>query len=92
MEMSHRSKEFISIVNQAEKDFRELMNVPKNYKVFFFQGGASLQFTAIPLNLLKDKTKANYITTGAWSEAAIKEAKKYCTANEMWADSKSKFT
>lgn len=91
MEMSHRSKEFIEIADQAEKDFRELMNVPKNYQVFFFSGGASLQFTAIPLNLLGEKTKANYLTTGSWSEAAIKEAKKYCTANEVWPDSNSKF-
>lgn len=91
MEMSHRSKEFISIAEQAEKDFRELMNVPKNYVVFFFQGGASMQFSAIPYNILKDKTKANYITTGAWSEQAIKEAKKVCEPNEVWPDSQSKF-
>lgn len=92
MEMSHRSKEFIEIAEQAEKDFRDLMGVPKNYQVFFFQGGASMQFTAIPLNLLGDKTKANYLTTGSWSEAAIKEGKKYCTAVEVWPDSGNKFT
>ena len=67
MEMSHRSKEFIQIAEQAEKDFRDLMGVPKNYKVFFFQGGASMQFAAIPLNILRDKKKANYLTTGSWS-------------------------
>ena len=67
MEMSHRSKEFIQIAEQAEKDFRDLMSVPENYKIFFFQGGATLQFSAIPYNLLKDKTKANYFTTGEWS-------------------------
>jgi phosphoserine aminotransferase len=68
------------------------MGVPKGYQVFFFAGGASLQFSALPMNLLKDKTKANYLTTGAWSEAAIKEAKKYCNAIEVWPDSGSKYT
>jgi len=91
MEMSHRSKEFIQIVNQAEKDLRDLLSIPENFKVFFFQGGASLQFSAIPMNLLRDKTKANYLTTGAWSEAAIKEAKKFAQCNEVWPDSKSKY-
>lgn len=92
MEMSHRSKEFIEIAETAERDFRDLMGVPKNFNVFFFSGGASLQFTAIPMNLLGEKTKANYLTTGAWSEAAIKEAKKYCSAVEVWPESGSKFT
>lgn len=68
MEMSHRSKEFIEIVEQAEKDFREMFNVPSNYTVFFLQGGASMQFTAIPFNLTKDNAKTNYMTTGTWSE------------------------
>jgi phosphoserine aminotransferase len=68
LEMSHRSKEFIEIAEQAEKDLREFLNIPKNYEVFFFQGGASLQFSAIPYNLLNGKEKTNYITTGAWSE------------------------
>ena len=84
MEMSHRSKEFIQIAEQAEKDLRELLNVPQNYQVFFFQGGATMQFSAIPYNLLGDKTKANYITTGAWSESAFKEAKKLCQPVEAW--------
>jgi len=92
MEMSHRSKEFMTIAEQAEKDFREFLNVPNNYQVFFFQGGASMQFSAIVYNLLRDKTKANYITTGAWSESAIKEAKKLCTAVEAWPESGSNFT
>ncbi len=90
--MSHRSKEFIEIAEQAEKNFREFLNVPKNYEVFFFQGGATMQFSAIPYNLLKDKTKVNYITTGAWSESAIKEAKRIATAVEAWPESGSKFT
>lgn len=91
MEMSHRSKEFIQIAEQAEKDFRELMNVPKNYKIFFFQGGASTQFSAIAYNLLRGKDKANYLTTGAWSQAAIAEAKKLTTAVEAWPESGNKF-
>jgi phosphoserine aminotransferase len=92
MEMSHRSKDFISIAEQAERDLRDLLSIPNNFKVFFFQGGASNQFTAIPFNLLRDKTKANYFTTGAWSKSCIDEAKKFCTANEVWPDSKNKFT
>lgn len=68
------------------------MNVPKNYKIFFFQGGASTQFSAIPYNLLRGKDKSNYMTTGAWSQAAIAEAKKLSTAVEAWPDSGNKFT
>ena len=78
MEMSHRSKEFISIAEQAEKDLRELLSIPQNFIVFFFQGGATMQFSAIPFNLTKDKTKTCYLNTGAWSEQAFKEAKKVC--------------
>jgi phosphoserine aminotransferase len=88
MEMSHRSKEFISIAQQTEKDFRDLMGVPKNFKIFFTAGGATGQFSAIPYNLLNGKTNVNYITTGAWSEGAIKEAKKIATTvTEAWGDS-----
>ncbi len=81
MEMSHRSKEFISIAGQAESDLRELMAIPDNYKVLFLQGGASSQFAMVPLNLLGDKTSADYINTGAWSKKAIAEAKRFCTPN-----------
>jgi phosphoserine aminotransferase len=86
MEMSHRSKEFIEIADQAEKDFRDLMDLPKTgYTVFFFQGGASMQFSAIPYNLLGgEKKHGNYLTTGAWSESAIKEAKKLSSPVEVW--------
>ena len=76
MEMSHRSKVFQQIVDEAEADLRELMNIPDNYKVLFIQGGATLQFAAIPWNLMKNG-KAVYIETGAWSKKAIAEAKKY---------------
>ena len=76
MEMSHRSKVFQQIVDEAEQDLRDLMHIPANYKVLFLQGGATLQFAAIPWNLMKNG-KAVYIETGAWSKKAIAEAKKY---------------
>ena len=76
MEMSHRSKVFQQIIDEAEADLRELMGIPDNYKVLFIQGGATLQFAMIPMNLMKNG-KAVYIETGAWSKKAIAEAKKY---------------
>ena len=76
MEISHRSKEYIAITEKAEAKLRSLMDIPDNYKVLFLQGGASLQFSAIPLNLLKDG-RADYLTTGTWSEKAVKEAQRY---------------
>lgn len=75
MEMSHRSPVYQKIIDDAEKDLRDLMGIPDNYKVLFIQGGATLQFSMIPMNLMKNK-KAVYIETGAWSSKAIKEAKK----------------
>lgn len=75
MEMSHRSSEFQQIADEAEQDLRELMGIPDNYKVLFIQGGATLQFSMIPMNLMKNG-KAVYIETGAWSKKAIAEAKK----------------
>ena len=76
MEMSHRSKVFQQIIDEAEADLRDLMNIPDNYKVLFIQGGATLQFAAVAWNLMKNG-KAVYIETGAWSKKAIAEAKKY---------------
>ena len=76
MEMSHRSKVFQQIVDEAVQDLRDLMHIPDNYRILFLQGGATLQFAAIPLNLMKNG-KAVYIETGAWSKKAIAEAKKY---------------
>ena len=76
MEMSHRSKVFQQIIDEAEADLRELMGIPDNYKVLFIQGGATLQFAAVAWNLMKNG-KAVYIETGAWSKKAIAEAKKY---------------
>lgn len=78
MEMSHRGKEFISIAAEAEKDFRDLLGVPANYKVLFLQGGATQQFAQIPMNLLGGRGKADYVLTGEWSKKAAKEAQAYC--------------
>ena len=82
MEMSHRSKWFDDIIKDAEKDLRELMNIPENYKVLFVQGGASLQFAAIPMNLMKNKV-ADYIVTGQWAKKAFAEAQIYGKANKI---------
>lgn len=81
MEMSHRGKEYMSIAAKAEKDLRDVMSIPDNYKVLFLQGGASSQFAMIPLNLLGDKDSADYLNTGMWSKKAIAEAKRYCNVN-----------
>jgi phosphoserine aminotransferase len=83
MEMSHRGKEFSGIAAQAEADLRELMVIPKNYKVLFLQGGATSQFAMIPLNLLRGKLSADYVNTGIWSKKAIDEASKFCYVNEV---------
>lgn len=82
MEMSHRSGVFDEILQTAEKDFRELLKVPDNYKVLFLQGGAHLQFAAIPMNLMKNRV-ADYIVTGQWAKRAYEEAKRYGTANKI---------
>jgi phosphoserine aminotransferase len=92
MEMSHRGPEYTSIAHQAEADLRELMAIPDEYAVLFLQGGASSQFSMIPMNLLHGKTKADYFNTGAWSEKAIAEAKKYCEVNVVSDSSSNKFT
>jgi phosphoserine aminotransferase len=78
MEMSHRGKEFMSIAAEAERDLRELIAIPASYKVLFLQGGATLQFAQVPMNLLRGKGKADYVVTGEWSKKAVKEAKNYC--------------
>ncbi|MBI3773915.1 MAG: 3-phosphoserine/phosphohydroxythreonine transaminase [Gammaproteobacteria bacterium] len=91
MEMSHRDKEFMSIAEKAEADLRDLMSIPKNYKVLFLQGGASSQFAMVPMNLLRGKKKADYINTGAWSKKAIEEAARFCTVNIAGTSEASKF-
>lgn len=78
MEMSHRGKEFISIAEEAERDLRELLAIPADYKVLFLQGGATLQFAQVPMNLLAGKGKADYVVTGEWSKKAVKEAAALC--------------
>ena len=88
MEMSHRSKVYQTIIDEAEADLRELMNIPSNYKVLFIQGGATLQFAMVPANLMKNGV-ADYIVTGAWSKKAAEEAKKYGKVNVI-ATSKDK--
>ena len=82
MEMSHRSKMFDDIIKEAEKDLRELMHIPDNYKVLFLQGGASQQFAMIPMNLMKNRV-ADYIVTGQWAKKAWQEAQKYGKANKI---------
>ena len=77
MEMSHRSKEYQRIIDEAEADLRELMNIPENYKVLFLQGGGTLQFSMVPLNLLRNSKKADYVVTGTWAKKAYKEATKF---------------
>jgi phosphoserine aminotransferase len=92
MEMSHRGKQFMSIAEKAEQDLRELMAVPENYKVLFLQGGASSQFSMVPMNLLRGKDTADYINTGAWSKKAIAEAKRFCNVNVAASSESTSFT
>ena len=91
MEMSHRSKVYDTIIKEAEADLRELMNIPDNYKVLFLQGGASQQFAAVPMNLMKNK-KAGYIVTGQWAKKAYQEAKMYGEAVELASSADETFS
>ena len=91
MEMSHRSAEFIDIAQRAEADLRELLAVPDDYRVLFLQGGATSQFAAVPLNLLGEKTTADYINTGSWAKKAIAEAKRFCDVNVAASSQTSNF-
>ncbi|MCF6298430.1 MAG: 3-phosphoserine/phosphohydroxythreonine transaminase [Thiomicrorhabdus sp.] len=81
MEMSHRSKEYMSVAHQAEADLRDVMEIPDNYKVLFLHGGASMQFSGIPLNLTQPNDTVDYFDTGVWSAKAIKEASRYANVN-----------
>ena len=92
MEMSHRGKEYMGIQAEAESDLRELMGIPANYKALFLQGGASLQFSMIPANLLRGKASADYVNTGEWSKKAVKEAKHYCDVNIAASAEDRRFT
>nr|KYP66557.1 hypothetical protein KK1_012853 [Cajanus cajan] len=82
MEMSHRGKDFLSIIQKAESDLRALLQIPPEYSVLFLQGGATTQFAALPLNLLPSGGAADYVVTGSWSDKAVKEAKKFCKPND----------
>jgi phosphoserine aminotransferase len=88
VEMSHRSKEFEGMITEAEADLRELLNIPANYKVIFMQGGASLQFAMVPMNLRPAGASADYVVTGAWSKKALQEAQKL-GATHVSADTKA---
>ncbi|MBQ3503784.1 MAG: 3-phosphoserine/phosphohydroxythreonine transaminase [Oscillospiraceae bacterium] len=91
MEMSHRSKAYQTIIDEAEADLRQLLNIPENYKVLFMQGGASQQFAMVPMNLMKNKV-ADYIITGQWAKKAWQEAKMYGTANAVASSADKTFS
>ena len=91
MEMSHRSKAYEEIIQGAEQDLRDLMNIPDNYKVLFLQGGASQQFAMIPMNLMKNKV-ADYIITGQWAKKAYQEAQIYGKANAIASSADETFS
>lgn len=92
MEMSHRSKEFISILDAAKKGIRDLLHVPDNYEILFMQGGASTLFAQIPANLAQGFTTVSYLDTGVWSSKAIKEASKYANVNIVASSKEQKYT
>jgi phosphoserine aminotransferase len=91
MEVSHRSKHFEPILESAGQGIRELLNVPDNYKILFLQGGATLQFSMIPINFLAREETADYVITGAWGKKAIKEAKRCGNANTIFSSADSGF-
>ena len=91
MEMSHRTPAYQAIIDEAEADLRELMNIPENYKVLFLQGGASQQFAAVPMNLMKNKV-ADYIITGVWAKKAWQEAQMYGKANAIASSADATFS
>ncbi len=92
MEMSHRSKAFKEILQQGEENLRTLLKIPSNYKVLFLQGGATLQFSMIPLNLMGKNKKADYIITGSWAKKAAKEADRYGEVTVVASSEKENFT
>jgi phosphoserine aminotransferase len=92
MEMSHRSPEVVGVAQRAEQTLRDLLGISDDYAVLFLQGGASTQFSAVPLNLLGDKGGADYINTGQWSKKAIAEAKRYCDVNVAASSEDTKFS
>ncbi|MCL4159738.1 UNVERIFIED_CONTAM: hypothetical protein GTU68_020245 [Idotea baltica] len=91
MEVSHRGKPFMQMAAEAEQDLRDLMGIPNNYKVLFLQGGATMQFSAVPLNLMGDKKKADYALTGSWSKKAIRDAGCFLDVNVVCDTSEEGF-
>ncbi len=92
MEVSHRSKAFVAVAEQAEADLRELLQIPSHYKVLFLQGGATGQFAAVPLNLTTADSLVEFINTGHWSKKAISETRKYCRVNVIADEEASNYT
>jgi phosphoserine aminotransferase len=92
MEMSHRSPEVVGVAEHAQQTLRKLLGISDDYAVLFLQGGASTQFSAVPLNLLGDKKSADYVNTGQWSKKAIGEARRYCDVNVAASSEDNKFT
>ena len=92
MEMSHRGKDYDKIIKDAESDLRKLLDIGDDYAVLFLQGGATLQFSMVPLNIMPPKNKADYIVTGSWSKKAVKEAKRVGTVNIAASTESEKFT
>src|SRR5687767_740170 len=92
MEVSHRGSDFIELAAQSEKNLRELLGVPANYKVLFLQGGATLQFAAVPLNLAQPGAVVDYVVTGNWGEKAVQEAERYAKVNVAATGKATKFT
>lgn len=92
MEVSHRSPEFVELAARTEADLRAIMGIPADYRVLFLQGGAVAQFALIPMNLLGDRTRADYLRTGLWSAKAIKEASAYCKVNVACCSEESGYT
>ncbi|CAK9157143.1 unnamed protein product [Ilex paraguariensis] len=92
MEMSHRGKEFLSIIQKAESDLRALLDIPSEYAVLFLQGGATTQFASVPLNLCNPDDPVDYIVTGSWGDKAFKEATKFCKPTVIWSGKSEKYT
>ncbi|KAL0908817.1 hypothetical protein M5K25_023326 [Dendrobium thyrsiflorum] len=92
MEMSHRGKEFDAVIKKAESDLRSLLSISDDFAVLFLQGGATTQFSAVPLNLCMPEDSADYIVTGSWSVRALKEAQKFCKPNVIWSGKSEKYT
>ena len=92
MEMSHRGREFTTIIEEAKADLKQLVSLPDNYDILFMQGGATAQFSMVPMNLLEDSHSADYICTGQWGVKAIKEAEKFCTVNIAASSADKKYS